>query len=148
LDKYLGYIKCFGVRYEVDMTRNKRKSDKVSPPQGDKEVKRRVNMASGLQGLQDHTSVGTNSSLIPPTTPHYSYANMNSPAIINPMGQLVSPPTYPYIPQYVNMNQGSPGLQPTQNLTQNNSQENSVLQSVLTRLDNIDRKLGQLNTIQ
>jgi hypothetical protein len=73
---------------------------------------------------------------------------MNSPAIINPMGQLVSPPTYPYIPQYVNMNQGSPGLQPTQNLTQNNSQESSVLQSVLTRLDNIDRKLGQLNTIQ
>ncbi|MEW8544210.1 MAG: hypothetical protein AB2693_11810 [Candidatus Thiodiazotropha sp.] len=64
-------------------------------------------------------------------------------------GQVCMPPTYNYVPQYTNLtsvpvNQMTPM---NQNAFQN-QQNPDLMMQIIQRLDNMDRKLGQLDSIQ
>lgn len=71
---------------------------------------------------------------------------MSTPVPCNQGNQTFSlPPVYPYTPTYLNMNTGSPVQQNQQSQP---TQQSDILQCILQRLDTVDQKLSQLNSIQ
>lgn len=119
----------------------KRKSENISPPVGNKAPKRQQKMSTtGKNKGEQHTSTQQNV----------------QPTVQTPIGSATHPQQHQFY--YPNVVQNQMGLSPPYFSQQMNptpvppsmpyGQCNDILQSVLDRLDTIDKKLGQLNSIQ